>query len=329
MPKIFVSEIKPNQDIVSLFVAAEKQLKTARNGNYYLNLKLTDRTGEIIGRMWEGAAEAADLFNAGNVISLRGRSELYQDKVHISITQISPVRTGDFDPADFLPVCPYDRDALNAQLTRLPSRMPEGHLRMLCQHFLADSALMERFKLAPAAKTIHHAYLGGLLEHTVSVIGLVYRFCNHYPDLDRDLLMVGAFLHDIGKVDEFVYDMHIDYSDAGRLVGHMVLGTQILEEKISRMEGFPRETALLLKHLILSHHGEIQFGAVRLPASKEALALHIADDLDFKMNAVGRILSDPGASQATWTGYDTIFGRHFFRGFPQPASESEPLDGVE
>jgi 3'-5' exoribonuclease len=329
MPKIFVSEIKPNQDIVSLFVAAEKQLKTARNGNYYLNLKLTDRTGEIIGRMWEGAAEAAALFNSGNVISLHGRTELYQDKVHISITEISPVRTGGFDPADFLPVCPYDRDALYAQLTRLPSRMPEGHLRMLCQHFLADSALMERFKLAPAAKTIHHAYLGGLLEHTVSVIGLVYRFCNHYPDLDRDLLMVGAFLHDIGKVDEFVYDVHIDYSDAGRLVGHMVLGTQILEEKIGRVEGFPREAALLLKHLILSHHGEIQFGAVRLPLNKEALALHIADDLDFKMNAVGRILSDPGGSQATWTGYDTIFGRHFFRGFPQPASESEPLDGVE
>jgi 3'-5' exoribonuclease len=318
MPKLFVSEIKPNQDIVSLFVAAEKQLKTARNGNYYLNLKLTDRTGEIAGRMWERAEESAALFNCGNVISLRGRSELYQDKIQLNITEILPVPPGSFDPADFLPVCPYDREALFTQLTKLLSNMSEGHLRLLCEHFLADSGLMARFRLAPAAKNMHHAYIGGLLEHTVSVITLIYRICNHYPDLDRDLLIAGAFLHDIGKIDEFVYDINIDYSDAGRLVGHMVLGTQILDEKIRDMKEFPLETALLLKHLILSHHGEMQFGAVRLPASREAFALHLADDLDAKMNAVRRILSNPGWGENTWTGYDTIFGRHFFRGFPPP-----------
>jgi 3'-5' exoribonuclease len=320
MPKLFVSEIKPNQDIISLFVATEKQLKTTRNGNCYLNVKLTDKTGEIIGRMWDKAAEASALFHSGNVISLRGRGELYQDKIQLNITEILPVQPGGFDPADFLPVCPYDREALHAQLAKLLTNMSQGHLRLLCEHFLGDADLMGRFRLAPAAKAMHHAYIGGLLEHTVSVITLIYRICNHYPDLDRDLLIAGAFLHDIGKVEEFVYDTHIDYSDAGRLVGHMVLGTRILEEKIRELKGFPAETSLLLKHLILSHHGEAQFGAVKLPASKEAFALHLADDLDAKINAVRRIVSDPAGGENTWTGYDTIFGRHFFRGFPQHAA---------
>ena len=157
----------------------------------------------------------------------------------------------------------------------------------------------------------------GFWNTHVSVITLVYRICNHYPDLDRDMLIAGAFLHDIGKIGEFVYDTHIDYSDAGRLVGHMVLGTQIVEDKIRTIEGFPTETSLLLKHLILSHHGEAQFGAVRLPASKEAFALHLADDLDAKMNAINRILANSAEDDSTWTGFETIFGRHFFRGFPK------------
>jgi 3'-5' exoribonuclease len=201
--------------------------------------------------------------------------------------------------------------------------MAVGALRRLCETILADPEIMTRFKLAPAAKSMHHAYIGGLLEHTVSVITLIYRICNHYPDLDRDLLITGGFLHDIGKIEEFVYDTHIDYSDAGRLVGHMVLGTQIVEDKIRCIEGFPVETALLVKHLILSHHGEAQFGAVRLPASKEAFALHLADDLDAKMNAISRIMAKSGNDDSVWTGFETIFGRHFFRGFPKQDDTGE------
>ena len=318
MPKLFIADIKPNQDVVSLFVAADKQLRTARNGSFYLNLKLSDKTGEVVGRMWEKAEAAASLFQAGDIIFVRGRSELYQDKLQLNVAEILPVPAGGFDPADFLPVCPFDRDALFEQLNKLISNMAEGPLRRLCTEILGDASLMARFKIAPAAKSMHHAYLGGLLEHTLSLVTLVYRISNHYPDLDRDLLMTGALLHDIGKIDEFVYDTHIDYSDAGRLVGHMVLGTEILDEKIRSIEGFPRETALVLKHLILSHHGEAQFGAVKLPASKEAFALHLADDLDAKMTALRRIMSSAGENnESAWTGYDTIFGRHFFRGFPQ------------
>lgn len=326
MPKVFISEIKPNQDVASTFVAADKQLRTARNGNPYLSLKLSDKTGDVPGRMWEKAVEASSVFRSGDIILVRGRSELYQEKLQLNIAEILPVPPGGSDPADFLPVCPYDLDTLFEPIQKLPSNISDDHLQKLCAAFLADSALMARFRVCPAAKSMHHAYIGGLLEHTVSVIRLVYRICTHYPDLDRDLLLTGAFLHDIGKIEEFVYETHIGYSDAGRLVGHMVLGTQMLEEKIRSMEGFPAETALLLKHLILSHHGEAQFGAVKLPASKEAIALHFADDLDAKMNAVRRILANSADEESTWTGYDTIFGRHFFRGFPK---NDEPDESTE
>ncbi len=317
MPKLFISELKPNLEIASLFVASEKQLKTARNGTVYLDLKLMDKTGEISAKMWDKAAEASAGFQSGDIVYLRARTEFYKERIQLNISEIMPVPAGAFDPGDFLPVCPYDRDVLFQRLGKLVAGMADGFFRRLCEAVLADPEVMTRFKLAPAAKSMHHAYIGGLLEHTVSVITLIYRICNHYPDLDRDLLIAGAFLHDIGKIEEFVYDTHIDYSDAGRLLGHMVLGTQIVEDKIRRIEGFPPETSILLKHLILSHHGEAQFGAVRPPASREAFALHLADDLDAKMDAINRIMASSGEDDSRWTGFETIFGRHFFRGSPK------------
>ncbi len=325
MPKLFISEIQASQDVVSMFVATDKQLRTAKNGTQYLSLKLSDKTGEISAKMWEGAPEAARGFRDGEIILVRGRSELYKEKIQLNVIEILPVPMGGYDPADFLPVCPYDRDGLFDQLEKLLANMSEGPLKRLCADFMADSALMERFKICPAAKAMHHAYIGGLLEHTVSVITLVYRICNQYQDLDRDMLIAGAFLHDIGKIEEFEYDTHIGYSDAGRLVGHMVLGSQMIDEKIRSIEGFPAETALVLKHLILSHHGEAQFGAVKLPASKEAVALHFADDLDAKINAIRRIVANAD-EESNWTGYDTIFGRHFFRGF---VNSEEPEGGEQ
>ncbi len=314
MPKQFISEIKAGQEVLSMFAATDKQVRTAKNGSQYLSLKLSDKTGEISAKMWESSPEAAGGFRDGDIILVRGRSELYKDKIQLNVTEILPVPDGGYDSADFLPVCPYDREGLFDQLGKLLANMSAGPLKRLCADFLADSKIMERFKLCPAAKAMHHAYIGGLLEHTVSVITLVYRICNHYPDLDRDLLIAGAFLHDIGKIEEFVYDTHIGYSDAGRLVGHMVIGSQMIDEKIRSTEDFPPETALILKHLILSHHGEAQFGAVKLPASKEAVALHFADDLDAKINAIRRIVANAD-EESNWTSYDTIFGRHFFRGF--------------
>lgn len=318
---MFISELKPNIEIASLFVVSEKQLKTARNGSTYLDLKLADKTGEVPGKMWEKGADASSVFKSGDIVFLRAKTELYRERVQLNILEIMPAPAKDFDPADFLPVCPLDRDVLLERLNKLVTGMSDDHFRRLCEAVLADTAIMTRFKQAPAAKSMHHAYIGGLLEHTVSVMTLAYRFCNHYPGLDRNQLIAGAFFHDIGKIEEFVYDTHIDYSDAGRLVGHMVLGTQIVGEVMDRLDRFPAEASLLIKHLILSHHGETQFGAVRLPASREAFALHLADDLDAKMNSIDRIIAKSSEDDGAWTGYETIFGRHFFRGFPESGAE--------
>jgi 3'-5' exoribonuclease len=326
VPKIFVKDILPNQDVESLFVVADKQLRVARNGARFLTLKLVDRTGEITGRIWDKAEEAEQSINAKGAVSLTGKSEQFRDELQLNISRISPVPADSIDPSDFLPRCPVTGEILLEKLKKVAAAVKRRPLKLLCGHLFADRELMERFRLAPAAKSMHHAYLGGLLEHTASVASLALLLSEQYPELDGDLLVAGAILHDIGKIEEFVYDLCIDYSDAGRLLGHIVLGTEILEKTIRKLRNFPAEEAILLKHLILSHHGEAEFGAVRLPMTREAIVLHFADDLDAKMNSVGRIIGSPKDGDQAWTTYQPLFERFFFRGFPaQPQDESLPI----
>jgi 3'-5' exoribonuclease len=314
--KTFISDIQANQDIATSFVVTEKQLRTARNGTPFLTLKLADKTGEIVGRVWERAEETAALINAKGAVFVRGRSEVYRDEMQLQVQEISALPLDKVDPADFLPVCPISAETLFERLKGLAASIKKRPLTRLMKHFLADGELMARFRLAPAAKSVHHAYLGGLIEHTVSVMELGAAICGRYPDLDSDLLLVGAFLHDVGKIDEFVYDLAIDYSHEGRLLGHIVLGTLILEDKVRGLKNFPAEEALLLKHMILSHHGEADHGVVRLPMTREAVALHFADDLDAKMNSLTRILSGHKDGDPAWTSYQPLYERFFFRGLP-------------
>lgn len=321
--KTFISEIKPNQEVAAAFLIADKQLRTARNGNAFLTLKLVDKTGQIVARIWEGADEAATTLAANSVVFVHGRSEQFRNELQLQIQEITPLPSEQIDPADFLPVCPLSTDLLFDRLKKILSTVKRRPLQQLLQHLLGDRQLMKRFRRAPAAKSMHHAYLGGLLEHTVSVVELVARLAEHYPDLDRDLLLTGAVWHDLGKIHEFTYELHIDYSDSGRLLGHMVLGLEILEGKIRSVKDFPDDQALLLKHLILSHHGETEYGAVKLPMTREALALHFADDLDAKMHAVSRILAEaPG--ETGWTAYQPLFSRYFCHSLPTSGETTSP-----
>lgn len=328
MAKPFVQEILPNTEVAGAFVVTDKQLRTARNGMPFLTLKLADKTGEMTARIWERANESDRSILKNTVVFVKGRAELFRDELQLQVQEITTVPRNDFDPSDFLPVCPHDTRDLLEELHRMTSSVKRRPLQRLLRHILDDAQLMGQFKLAPAAKSMHHAYLGGLLEHTVSVAVLVSKISSLYPDLDRDLLVVGALLHDIGKIHEFDYDVSIDYSDAGRLLGHMVLGVEILEDKVRGLRNFPRQDALLLKHLILSHHGETDFGAVRLPMTREAFALHLADDLDAKMNGINRILSESRGANEAWTAYQTMYDRFFFRGVPS-ASDAPPSPAVE
>jgi 3'-5' exoribonuclease len=320
--KVFVADLQANQDVATTFVVADKQLRRARSGSPFLTLRLADRTGEIIGRVWERVLEQDAAIPGRVAVFVRGRCERFRDELQLHIQEIAPVAASEVNSADFLPVCPLSVAELWKRLLGLAESVKRRSLQRLLQRLLRDQALMERFKRAPAAKSMHHAYLGGLLEHTVSVAELVLRVADHYPELNRELLTAGAILHDIGKVSEFVYELHIDYSDEGRLLGHMVQGLHILEEKLAGCRNFPGEEALLLKHLILSHHGQWEYGAVRLPMTREAFVLHFADDLDAKMNALSRILRESGGEGAAWTAYQPLFERFFLRGTPIPAGRS-------
>jgi 3'-5' exoribonuclease len=324
--KLFVADIQANQDVTGHFVVADKQLRLTRNGLPFLTLKLVDRTGEISGRIWERALETDAVIAVKDVVLVRARSEKYRDELQLQVQEIAPVARAEIDPSDFLPTCPLDLQELWTKLKRLATQIRQQPLKRLVSSVLRDAALMERFRRAPAAKSMHHAYLGGLLEHTLSVTELVCRISEHYPVLDRDLLTAGAIFHDLGKVDEFVYDLYIDYSVAGRLLGHMVQGVAILEEKLAAGKCVPAEQATLLKHLILSHHGEAEFGAVKLPMTREAFVLHFADDLDAKMNSLTRILEEPRDANACWSAYQPLFERFFFRGLPAPVAEAPVIE---
>ena len=325
MSKTFIAELKPNQDVVSAFVVTDKQLRRTRAGSSFVTLRLVDRTGELVGRIWEDAEALEQLIPVGGAVSVKGRCETYKGEIQLNIQQVTPLDRRDVDPGDFLPVCPADPGALLQQLKRIVASLKSSPLRNLMQCILDDRTLMERFKRAPAAKSMHHAYVGGLLEHTVSVAMLASLAAKHYPSLDRDLLVVGALLHDIGKVDELSCDLAIDYSDSGRLLGHMILGLQIVEEKIRSLGSFPVEAALILKHLILSHHGEHEFGAVKLPMTREAFVLHFIDDLDAKMNTLTRLLEQGGDEGRAWTAYQPALQRFIYRG-TAPLPESSPRE---
>lgn len=318
-----IADITPNQDVIGTFVVEEPRLRTTKNGKPFLTLKLRDKTGSVTGRLWENAEEAAQTLAGHKIFRIQGRSELFRDELQIHIQSVKPVPVDAVDASDFLPVCPRDRETLWKDFRALLNKVRKKPYRELLHAFLSDTALMNAFRTAPAAKNVHHAYLGGLLEHTVGVMHLSALIATQYPSLDQELLLMGAFLHDIGKIHEFTYDLVIDYSDVGRLVGHVVLGAEILSAKVALCKDFPQERAVLLKHLILSHHGLPEYGAVQSPMTREAVALHFADDLDAKMNSLDEILAKNDDPESLWTAYQSLYGRYFYKGPPQDAPTSE------
>lgn len=312
--KRFVQELKENEALISPFLVKAKSLGSTRSGAPFLSLRLGDRTGEMEGRVWERAAEMDSAFAVNDVVRVRGRVERYRDQLQLNITEIERLPREQVDPATFLPRSTADPEGLWQELKELAATVQNPHLMRLLQHFLTDRAFAREIREAPAAKSMHHAYLGGLLEHTVSVTRLLERVCDHYPALDRDLLIAAGILHDVGKMEELSADVSIEYTDTGRLLGHVVLGAQRVAQKISQIRGFPAELALLLQHLIISHHGEYEFGAPRRPKTPEAFALHCADDLDAKMNHLFRLLEAERASPSRWTTFQRAYDRFIYKG---------------
>jgi 3'-5' exoribonuclease len=300
----FVIDLSDGQAVASFFLVRLKEIRTsARTGSSWLQLELGDRTGAIPAKMWDNFNELVTTFEQDDIVHVRGRVKLYRGEKELTLEQIVPAADREYELGDFLPHTKYDVEELYARLTASIAGVKNPWLKRLLLDVVEDPAITPRLKRAPAAMTMHHAYIGGLLEHVVSLIGLASGVAAHYPELDGDLLLTGVVLHDIGKLDELRYTRGIDYSDEGRLLGHITIGTGLVRDKIKRIPGFPAPLATLVQHLILSHHGSYEFGSPALPQFPEAIALHFIDDLDSKMGSVRATLGDGGEGPAAtlWT----------------------------
>jgi 3'-5' exoribonuclease len=311
-----VNELIDGQLVASLFLVREKEIRiSARSGKSWLELSLGDRTGCIPAKMWENFEAIAKTFECDDVVRVRGRVKLYNGSKELTLEQIVPAAERDYELGDFLPHTKCDVEQLYADVRAAVAAMTNPWLQRLLASFVDDPEMAPRLKRAPAAMTMHHAYIGGLLEHVVSLIGLAKAVCAHYPELDADLVLAGVVLHDIGKTEELRYARGIDYSDAGRLLGHISIGAAMVREKIRTIPGFPPQLAVLVEHMVLSHHGTYEFGSPALPQIPEAVVLHFIDDIDSKMAAMRKSLDQAaaGAPADLWTERNPSLRRELLR----------------
>jgi len=329
---IFVKEISDGQLVEGLFMIREASRAETRTGAPYLMLKVMDSSGEMAGRVWEDAERLLPLCEPGRVVRLTGQAQAYKGVMQLKVNRIAPVDTAGVDLSLFLPATGGDIDLMGKDLLKLVKSVTDPHLRELLKGFFHDRQFFEAFRQAPAAKRLHHACIGGLLEHTLAVARLADAIAPLYPAIDRSLLMAGALLHDIGKVKEFSFEIHpFDYTDSGRLMGHLVLGVEMIQERLNRLGDFPAELAVRLKHLVLSHHGRHEFGSPALPMMTEAFVLHYLDDLDAKMNHLDRLAGEMREPGYQWSDFQRTLERFIFvKGRPQgEETEVEKTQGSQ
>jgi 3'-5' exoribonuclease len=290
MKDIYISDLAAfdeGRSFESFFLVLARQQRTTKQNKPYLNLTLGDKTGPIAARVWEpGDPRIAKDFDRGDLVKVRGSVSRYDDRAQLKVDQLRLALDGEADKMDMLPATTCEIAVLWAQLEASVASVTNPDLKRLLEALLADSAIAKAYREAPAARQLHHAWLGGLLEHVVSLLSLADRVAAHYPILDRDLLVTGVILHDIGKIRELCWDTGFDYTVEGVLLGHIQMGIDLVEKTIASLPGFPDRLRTLVLHMILSHHGKLEFGSPKLPMIPEALVLNFLDDLDAKMQAM-------------------------------------------
>lgn len=312
MKTSFVTDLTTEQSITTFFLIHEKEIRNTREGKSYLRLELGDRSGTIEARMWDQFEAAAKDLARDDFVKVQARVEIYRNKPQLALQQLRKARPEEIELADFLPAAKTDAGKLWAELLAFAAEIKNPWLNKLVAAILADPPTAERYKKAPAAKVMHHAYLGGLLEHVVGLCGLAKQIAAHYPELDLDLLLTAAMLHDVGKLEELCYDRAIGYTIEGQLLGHIVMELETVTSAMNRIEGFPERLKIVVQHLLISHHGQYEFGSPKLPMIREALAFHYMDDLDSKLAAVRAALAlDSG--EPAWSAYSGALGRKFLR----------------
>ena len=298
-----------NKIVTSTFVVVAKQIKPKKTGEPYLALTLGDRSGQLEAKMWDNVEEVLDAFDQDDFLKIKGLINKYKQRFQLTIHKLRKLGDTEIDFSDYLPKTTKDIGELWLTLTNFVATIQNPHLRSLVVSFMSDPEIAAAYRNAPAAKTLHHAYIGGLLDHVVSLFRSCDLVCRNYPQINRDLLLTGAFFHDIGKIHELTYNRSFSYSTKGQLLGHMIIELEMLQAKLALQPDFPDELKTLVEHLIISHHGQYDFGSPKLPMFPEALMLHYLDDLDSKMEAMRAHFERESSLDSPWTSYNASLGR--------------------
>jgi 3'-5' exoribonuclease len=313
MKSPYVSDLKPNQVITTTLLVHIKDVRQKKSGEPYLSLLLGDRTGEVDAKMWDNVADVIDTFERDDFVKVKGLLQVFQNRPQLTIHKMVRVVDADVDFADYFPASTRDPAEMFAELRGIVAGVQNPHLRALLDAFLDDEPLARMYRIAPAAKHVHHAYLGGLIEHVLSVCNLCQVAAAHYKYVDLDLLLTGAILHDVGKVAELTYDRSFGYSTEGQLLGHIIIGLRLLHDKLQRFPDFPSKLRVLVEHMIVSHHGELEFGSPKVPQFPEALLLHHLDNLDSKMECMRSLVAKDRHVEGCWTGYNSSLERSLLK----------------
>jgi 3'-5' exoribonuclease len=311
MKEFFLSDCiqHENKIITSSFVVVSKQVKPKKTGDPYLALTLGDRCGQIEAKMWDNVEDSLDSFEQDDYLKVKGLLNKYKNRFQITIHKLRRMGDAEVDFADYLPKTTKNVDEMWQTLVDVVATFEDANLKALVQAFMGDPEIARAYRNAPAAKTLHHAYIGGLLDHVVSLFRSCDLMCRNYPQINRDLLLTGAFLHDIGKIHELSYNRSFSYTTRGQLLGHMIIELEMLQAKLAHLPGFPDELKTCVEHLIISHHGQYDFGSPKLPMFPEALMLHYLDDLDSKMESMRAHFEREAGAEGVWTGYNASLGR--------------------
>ncbi|HTQ84957.1 MAG TPA: HD domain-containing protein [Candidatus Solibacter sp.] len=329
MKSPYVSELGSDQSIVSYFMVCGKEVCSSAKGRKWLQLELGDKTGVIYGKMWDGFEGAAAAVAPDDVVKIQARSKTYNGKLELTVEKIRRAEPEEYDLEDLIPHTEKSIAELKKKLAGYVGAVQNPWIAKLLEAVLDDPRVVGRFERAPAAKMMHHAYVGGLLEHVVSLCGLCRLMADHYPELDNDIMTAAAVLHDVGKLEEMSYERAVQYTPEGELLGHILIGYELVSRKMDGIEGFPAELKTLVLHLIASHHGQYEFGSPKLPMTREAVVFHYLDELDSRMGAIRRGLEAPAAEgEEIWTGRIAALGRRIMRTERYAARPGEGTSGA-
>ncbi len=333
MKSLFVGTLVPNDVITAQFLVLSKEIRQKKTGEPYLSLHLSDRTGEIDAKMWDNVAEVMHTFERDDFIKVKGLVQVYQNRSQFTVHKLRKLDEDEVDFADYFPCSDRDVNEMFTELQSIVSGVQNVHLHALLQSVLADPEIALKLKMAPAAKNIHHACRGGLLEHVLSLCTLSRATAAHYSNIDLDLLITGAVLHDLGKVDELSYARSFNYSAEGQLLGHIIIGLRMIGKKLDTLPDFPPRLRTLVEHIVISHHGELEFGSPKIPIFPEALLFHHLDNLDSKMEAMRNALKRDSLVEGDFTGWIAPLERSLLKKSrylqesgpsPSPAPAEEP-----